>query len=45
VLKGAANQDGDPTLTVAEMEAYLTDRDDGMTYASAEADPADCGTG
>lgn len=33
-LKGAANQDGDQTLTVAEMKAYLTDADNGVPYYS-----------
>lgn len=33
-LKGAANQNGDRQLTVAEMEAYLTDADDGVPYYS-----------
>jgi len=33
-LKGAANQNGDRQLTVAEMERYLTDADDGVPYYS-----------
>jgi uncharacterized caspase-like protein len=33
-LKGAANQNGDRQLTVAEMERYLTDADEGVPYYS-----------